>query len=59
MDWQPIETAPKNRPFLAYQRIVEDPGDMDNYWIAEWFEGELDCGAPNPTHWTELPVPPQ
>lgn len=56
--WHPIGTAPTDKPFLAYQHIVVDPLDMDNFWIAEWHEGELECGASNPTHWLPLPEPP-
>ena len=72
MDWQPIETAPKDGTEVLLF------GEFDNMAVAEWDHGDeawvfavTDVeipGAPkgtmfcsyfrDPTHWMPLPVPP-
>jgi hypothetical protein len=61
--WLPIKSAPQDRPFLAY--------DNGAYYKAEVLYVEddktfysSDCGqpvcyTPEPTHWQELPKPPE
>ena len=62
MNWQPIETAPKDATVLI--------GDAGGVHVAFWWEtttgysGWTVCGpAPqeqfNPTHWMPLPEPPE
>jgi hypothetical protein len=63
VDWQPIETAPRNEDFLAYE-----DGAYYKCWLYEVSEGlplwSSDGGqpvvsSPEPSHWTRLPAPPQ
>jgi Protein of unknown function (DUF551) len=58
-DWQPIETAPKDRPFLIYwqQSLIGQPC-VD---IVSWQEYQeiLGYGEPPATHWMPLPDPPE
>lgn len=70
MEWQLIDTAPKDRPILL---AIWDSGGP--YYVREvgwWEEFSLDddvgfwsapCAAPElgmfPTHWMELPDPPE
>jgi hypothetical protein len=68
--WQPIETAPKNRtPVLVWwdSRIVGEARyipEEDTYDFGWWWanEGPGDAFAarlsPEPTHWMPLPAPP-
>ena len=68
MDWQPIETAPKDGThILAYQH-TNDPDDEHVIYVVlyrkvlgewEWIEArgeEYACFEP--THWMPLPNPP-
>lgn len=67
-DWQPIETAPKDKPILIY--IPEDEwyikhhiyaamwGDMDNAWMSTSCADRY-YGTRLATHWMPLPEPPQ
>jgi hypothetical protein len=69
MEWQPIETAPKDGgPFLAF--AASDHHARANYFgIAQWADADPDfyntvAGwfwpfAIRPTHWRPLPAPPQ
>lgn len=58
MEWQPIETAPKDGTFvLAYRPC--DPYFEPMYFndgIWHWFDG--DSPSFQPTHWMPLPDPP-
>ena len=71
MEWQPIETAPKDKPILTYGRIPEDYGYCPEEWkisISHWCEagrssgwssqGSTVRGSFVPTHWMPLPAPP-
>lgn len=61
IEWQPIETAPKNREIL----VCCDDGDghprfdivewVD--WKPGWFNGDFAWGADAFTHWAELKGP--
>ena len=63
IQWQPIETAPKDgTDILCYERghpkIPEDNGFMA---VAHWSNGtwsEDVSGWVEPTHWMPLPEPP-
>jgi hypothetical protein len=62
MTWQPISTAPKDRPVLVH--ILSDFG-RKGVLMAEWQEwsdsfGVYSDGEPlrDATHWCELPEPP-
>lgn len=62
IDWQPIETAPKDREFLAAV-----PGPRGNGYlliVGKVNDGGLLASIPGrwsyePTHWMPLPEPPQ
>ncbi len=63
MNWQPIETAPKDEArFLGY-----DPdGRIDVYWFYKWADGKVELQAHRGegfsmtlTHWMPLPEPPK
>lgn len=65
MEWQPIETAPKDgTPIWLYTAS----GQCEGYWnYGEWVQDAIYCtydgtGGPafecSPTHWMPLPPPP-
>jgi len=71
--WQPIETAPKDRRILLYQS--GGGGEyytpawqkiFTGFWWDDWYENEHFWTADedrgfevNPTHWMPLPAPPK
>jgi hypothetical protein len=63
MNWQPIETAPKDgRPLLVYdgQDITTAKWELDFDWweICVPSDGYVDSNCISPTHWMPLPEPP-
>ena len=59
-EWQPIETAPKNKAIIVYagRRIgeacyISNP-DLEGWWWAD----DLDRMARTPTRWMPLPPAP-
>ena len=74
MEWQPIETAPKDRIVLLYRPTAHDwgkvtPGKWDAqphhkkpapYWDM-WIKigGKYESRLWEPTHWMPLPEPPK
>ena len=66
MNWQPIETAPKDRPImLATDRIEIGQWCNDNgnnkprpYWRRDSVMGVVYERRNWPTHWAELPEMP-
>lgn len=64
MNWQPIETAPKDRWILIYG-AREEPYNESHVSLVEWDGGGWwgQYGEPVltdvPTHWMELPEPPK
>ncbi|KPK13948.1 MAG: hypothetical protein AMJ56_00420 [Anaerolineae bacterium SG8_19] len=67
MNWQPIETAPKDGScFLAYMWYEKEEGDdYEFYSVIRWEKGlgwvqENPYMDPfKPTHWMPLPEPPK
>lgn len=64
MEWQPIETAPKDgrgflayekdkRPFVALWLDAEHPDVDEAGWYEHWNFDPVE-----PTHWMPLPEPP-
>lgn len=69
MVWQPIETAPKNKPILLLE--ADEDGDADDerrifvgiwdksrdpaIYDTKWACVEYDAYSKNPTHWAPLP----
>ena len=66
MNWQPIETAPKDgRTILLAGGFLSDgrPSVRTGYWhdgkrLKAWFDTALGRCAMKPTHWMPLPDPP-
>ena len=63
MEWQPIETAPRDKDFLAYLRsgyITRARYINGRHFAADSFgvSGGRDHD-PTPTHWMPLPEPPK
>jgi hypothetical protein len=71
MDWQPIETAPKDAPVLLFgmtnpdERMVrfKKPVVFSGYWESldeAWCAHGSHWDGPffQPTHWMPLPAPP-
>ena len=63
MEWQPIETAPKDGTYvlctdgkfhylIKFMPHAELPDDLDR-----WLAG-IGCEEAKPTHWLPLPAPP-
>lgn len=69
MDWQPIDTAPKDGTKLLLARYVGNPlHDSALWWMAagawsEKYQNWNDTNTPDafvcPTHWMPLPEPPK
>lgn len=71
MEWQPIETAPKDRDILLYTNCRGVVRGRWNdckyatkprpYWThdRERIWGTVACRADQPTHWMPLPEPPK
>lgn len=63
-EWQPIETAPKDRWILVAEEQIEAPPydayaarwHDDGYWMARC--GQYVTQSPEPTHWRLLHEPP-
>jgi hypothetical protein len=67
MQWQPIETAPRN----GRKIIVSDGFNVTMAWYVDdeyaeadegepgWYEDEFDVMLRQPTHWMPLPEPPR
>lgn len=61
MEWQPIETAPKDGTFI----LVAVPGDVKTHimlvwWVDGWcFDMTKTPITGTPTHWQPLPKPPK
>ena len=66
MDWQPIETAPKDGTEILVWNEVSGPyrtayQDRINEYEGRWpmgFCGRIGVWFPSPTHWMPLPKPP-
>ena len=69
MEWQPIETAPKDgtRILLARCGKNETGADLGVWWACAgwwsdkwnvWFDGVEPSGLHKPTHWMHLPEAP-
>lgn len=73
MEWQPIETAPKDGTFIdVWCSGLHNPAgarETDAYWDGtQWMCKMFERGGPftvgfyvtdKPTHWMPLPPPPQ
>lgn len=73
MEWQPIETAPKDGRVIivgrdmgssgfvrGFGRFEGDPGSMISGWVCRGFtDPPGDLGLANPTLWMPLPEPPK
>lgn len=61
IDWQPIETAPKDRAPLILFTQGSTP-HTGSYWVGAW-EGywmeDVECREIHPTHWCALHPPGQ
>ncbi len=61
MDWQPIDTAPKDLPFLVYMsdgamHVARRIGSLKNSMV---IGGSFSFDrSERPTHWMPLPTPP-
>lgn len=65
-DWQPIETAPRDRRFLGYNELsgimeITWHGKVSHVPLYGWCHGEdaEDIDLWEPTHWHPLPDPPK
>lgn len=69
--WQPIETAPKDRTRLLVARFADKPADKNGYMCVDWWRDHkrddvsyTGFGGFNKhywpaTHWMPLPAPPK
>ena len=60
MEWQPIETAPKDgTAILAWDGIcIECIKFRGGLWVTTWEHDEEYSELGGPTHWMPLPAPP-
>ncbi|MEO0943239.1 MAG: DUF551 domain-containing protein [Pseudomonadota bacterium] len=68
MEWQPIETAPKDgtEVILFYWWYIDGGLVTAGYWHPVfddvkggfWYADLVNAGAADPTHWMPLPEPP-
>lgn len=67
-DWQPIETAPKDRRIRLWAAGAERHGRWDDdryskkprpFWSFETVMGTTFQRTNQPTHWMECPEPPR
>jgi len=64
MDWQPIETAPKDGTRVLLVEAEQPTGVSTGWWtMAGWRDfGDIGCSGLadySPTHWMPLPAPPR
>lgn len=65
MEWQPIETAPKDgRSFIGYNPFTEAheaywDASAESWVIRTWHTGMEGPWFPGLTHWMPLPEPPK
>lgn len=70
MNWQPIETAPKDGTEILIVGVYPDgmagnveAGFFDHdsgYWAGTYYDGYgYTYNNPEPTHWMPLPEPPE
>lgn len=71
-EWQPIETAPRNKKILLYVRHVDHKDEVHKkgYVVIQallpetytshgrLYMGDLACCFGCPTHWMPIPKPP-
>ena len=58
MEWQPIETAPKDGRNVL---IFNEDGIEIGWWsrgTSEWCRQDMYLSTAQPTHWMPLPAPP-
>lgn len=72
-EWQPIETAPKDRTHILlfvgndkpqivvayYESFVTEDGTVEWWAYADWLLQDAAGEIFGPTHWMPLPPPPQ
>ena len=63
MNWQPIDTAPKDRTkVLTYGPLKDGSGfyqEVQGYWKSGYWPVVLMHNSLEPTHWMPLPDPPK
>jgi hypothetical protein len=64
MDWQPIETAPRDRPFYVWMPNWNGRGPLVRTGLryGYWENDLLNGSAPSnfePKWWTDIPEPPE
>lgn len=59
MDWQPIETAPRDKTMVALLRSVGTYRRYGVGWYMPLTGWQAWEGYDPPTHWWPLPKPPQ
>lgn len=59
MEWQPIETAPKDgSEFIGYVATSYQGGAVVLHWYKKYGWIDWDYDVWEPTHWMPLPPPP-